>query len=301
MTLSCTNLGLSDTAAHYGLVPHKYVSVDLLKCAKYGSMRCGMPKSLCVHIAVDAGMVDDDFDLWSSLDEVTSGYFPDENYEGNHSSPTSLVAGMTDFVPLYGHDDVFSPVPSTAPAGLSTISAPSAHVTECRQEIPIPPDISPLLRSYHMSSTDEQPTSRVPTPPDITPLLRGALSSANIQLPLPSAQPSSVSLLYITLIAATFYQNEISKGIYTTTVNQTKTVLFYFCFIFSSLDSCTKTKKVFLLMLKAMLKQFFIAHQHSSTYLQYCYSNSLCLSVCLSICHIMILYRNIHHTSFSVW
>jgi len=146
------------------------------------------------NIAVDAGLGEDDSDIWSSLDEVTSGLFQDESYEGGQSSPTSLVAGTTDFMPLYDRDDSFSPLSSTSPGGQSSMSTPSASATQCQPEIPIPPDISPLLRSCHVP-TNEQMASRVPTPPDITPLLKGALSSANIQLPVVSAQPSLVSML----------------------------------------------------------------------------------------------------------
>jgi len=125
---------------------------------------------------------------------VTSNLFQDESYEGSQSSPTSLVAGTSDFMPLYDQDDVFSPLSSTSSGGQSAISTPSASATQYQQEIPAAPDISPLLRSSRMSA-NEQVVSRVPTPPDITPLLKGALSSANIQLPLVSAQPSAVSQL----------------------------------------------------------------------------------------------------------
>jgi len=148
---------------------------------------------LSFNIAADAGAGEDDSDFWSSLDEVTSSLFQDESYEGSQSSPTSLVAGTSDFMPLY-QDDVFSPLSSTSSGGQSSLSTPSASTTQCQQEIPIPPDISPLLRCSR-TSMNEQMVSRVPTPPDITPLLKGALSSANIQLPPVSAQPSSVSVL----------------------------------------------------------------------------------------------------------
>jgi len=152
-----------------------------------------MFKPVHFTVAADAGVGEDDSDLWSSLDEVTSSLLQDESYEGSQSSPTSLVAGTTDFLPLYDQDEVFSPLSSTASGCPSSISVPSATIAQCQQDIPVPPDISPLLHSSHMS-TSEQTASRVPTPPDITPLLKGALSSANIQLPLVSAQPSSVSV-----------------------------------------------------------------------------------------------------------
>jgi len=148
-------------------------------------------KALCCIIAADAGLGSDDSDLWSSLDELLQ----DDSYEGSQNSPTSLVAGTTDFPPLYDQDDVFSPMSSASSSGLSPVAVPSATIAQCQQEIPIPPDISPLLRGYCGASTSEQTVSRVPTPPDITPLLRGALSSANIQLPPASAQLSSVSTL----------------------------------------------------------------------------------------------------------
>lgn len=145
-----------------------------------------------MNAAADIGAGEDDSDFWTSLDDVTSSLFQDESYEGSQSSPTSLVAGTPDFMPLYDQDDVFSPMSSTSSGGQSSVSAASANATQPHQAIPVPPDISPLLRSSR-TSTNDQTVSRVPTPPDITPLLRGALSSANIQLPLVSAQPSSVS------------------------------------------------------------------------------------------------------------
>jgi len=152
-------------------------------------------KSQRFNVAADVGVFDDDSDIWSSLDEVSNSLLQDDSYEGGQNSPMSLVAGTTQFMPMFDHDDVFSsPLPSTSSCDPSLISVPSASITQCQQEIPIPPDISPLLRGSR-TSTDEQTVARVPTPPDITPLLKGALSSANIQLPLASAQPSPVSVL----------------------------------------------------------------------------------------------------------
>jgi len=148
-------------------------------------------KALPFTISADAETGEDDSVFWSSLHELPSSLFEDESYECSQSSPTSLVAGTSDFLPSYDQEDVFSSMSSCDP--LYT-SVPSASITPCEQEIPIPPDISPLLRGS-CSSTGEQTVSRVPTPPDITPLLKGALSSANIQLPPASAQPSSVSAL----------------------------------------------------------------------------------------------------------
>ena len=112
----------------------------------------------------------------------------DESYEGSQSSPTSLVSGISDYMPL---DDVFSPITTTSD---SSPSFTTLSPTVIQPQIPVPPDISSLLRSSRVS-TEDQTVSRVPTPPDITPLLKGALSSANIQLPLASAQPSPVSAL----------------------------------------------------------------------------------------------------------
>jgi len=98
-------------------------------------------------------------------------------------------------VPL---DDVFSPASATSGSSSSFATLSPSII---QPDIPVPPDISPLLHSSHVSM-EENTVSRVPTPPDITPLLRGALSSANIQLPLASAQPSSVSALYIVMYVA---------------------------------------------------------------------------------------------------
>ena len=150
---------------------------------------------VCIVIAADTGVEEDDSDFWNSLDEFTYNMFDDESYEGSQSSPTLLVAGTDDFPPLYAPDDVFSPLPSTS-SDPSFIPMPSSSLTQSQQEIPIPPDISPLLRSS-LCMSSEPAASRVPTPPDITPLLKGALSSANVQLPATSAQPSSVSLLQV--------------------------------------------------------------------------------------------------------
>lgn len=144
-------------------------------------------------------MGEDDF--WTELDEFSSSLFQDESYEGSQSSPTSLVAGTSEFLPLYDQDDVFSPLSSSA--GSSSFPMPSATATQSQQEIPVPPDISPLLHGSRLSSS-EQTVSRVPTPPDIMPLLKGALSSANIQLPLASVQSSAVSNFLIARTAATF-------------------------------------------------------------------------------------------------
>ena len=158
---------------------------------------CMLFKSLRFNVAADVGVFDDNSDIWSSL-------LQDDSYDGSQNSPTSLVAGTTQFMPMFDQDDVFSsPLSSTSSCDSSCISVPSATITQCQQEIPIPPDISPLLRGSR-TSTDEQMVARVPTPPDITPLLKGALSSANIQLPLASAQPSPVSVLRITQAITTF-------------------------------------------------------------------------------------------------
>lgn len=144
--------------------------------------------SCCV--VADAAACEDYSDLSSYLEDYSSCWFQDDSYEGSQSSPMSLVAGTSDYAPL---DDVFSPV-SAASESSSSFDTLTPSVIQCQPQIPVPPDISPLLRSSR-TSTEDQTVSRVPTPPDITPLLQGALSSANIQLPLASAQPSCVSAL----------------------------------------------------------------------------------------------------------
>lgn len=138
------------------------------------------------NVAADAGSGDDDSDILSSLDDVTCTLF-DGSYEGSQHSPTSLVAGTCYSPPLCDQDDVFYPLLSSGGSQMGCVS--TATNTRCQPEIPVPPDISPLLHSSH-SSTDEQVMSRVPTPPDITPLLKGALSSANIQLSSSASLPS---------------------------------------------------------------------------------------------------------------
>jgi len=145
---------------------------------------------LYCNIATDVAAGEDDSDLLTLLDDVTSGWYQDDSYEGSQSSPTSLLAGTSDYLPS---DDVFSPVTSTC-GNFSSFSTLSPGVVQCEPAIPIPPDIAPLLRGSR-ASTEEYTVSRVPTPPDITPLLKGALSSANIQLPLASGQPTSVSTI----------------------------------------------------------------------------------------------------------
>jgi len=128
----------------------------------------------------------------STFYDINSGFFQDDPYEGSQGCSTSLVAGTEDFVPF---DEVFAPASSTC-GNWPSFATLSPGVVQYQQEIPIPPDISPLLRSSRVSA-EEQAVLRVPTPPDITPLLKGALSSANIQLPLTSTQSSSVSALQI--------------------------------------------------------------------------------------------------------
>ena len=162
-----------------------------------------MSVACCVTVTVDAcaALGDDDFDILNSFDDVS--WLEDEGCEGGRNSPTQLIAGTAEFPSMYDQGEVIASVPpSTSSCGPLSMSLSSANDTQSQQQIPDAPDIAPLLlRSSHMSSS-EQKESRVPTPPDITPLLKGALSSANIQLPLATAQPSSVSLLSIILTAS---------------------------------------------------------------------------------------------------
>lgn len=158
-----------------------------------------------MNVAADIGTGEDDSDIWNDPDDL----FQDDSYKGgSQSSQMPLVAGAaSEFMPLYDQDDVFSPISSTSSSGLSIASA---SATQSQQDIPLPPDILPLLRSSRTMSANEQPVSRVPTPPDITPLLRGALSSANIQLPLVSAQASSVSAFQLTNYLYVLLLNHVS-------------------------------------------------------------------------------------------